>query len=148
LVPAWGLASLLLILALAAFNLLLWQKFNKMDFFTTPAGFRAVPLLPSDPATPATGYVLISADGEDGALVVDELPPLADNQQYQLWLLRDGEKISGAVFSTDEHSYGGTRIRAPRSLLEYSDVEITIEPEGGSPQPTGIQVLEGSLHNP
>ena len=38
LLPAWGVASLVLILALAAFNLLLWQRFNKMDFFTTPGG--------------------------------------------------------------------------------------------------------------
>jgi anti-sigma-K factor RskA len=148
LLPAWGVASLLLILALAALNLLLWQRFNRMDFFTTPAGFRAVPLFPTDAAASATGFVLVSADGEDGALIVDGLPPLAENQQYQLWLLRDGEKISGAVFSTDEHSYGGTRVRAPLSLLEYSAAEITIEPEGGSPQPTGLQVLDGSLHNP
>jgi anti-sigma-K factor RskA len=148
LLPAWGVASLLLILALAAINLLLWQRFNQMDFFTTPGGLRAVPLIPTGAASRATGYVLVSADGEDGALIVDGLPSLAEGQEYQLWLLREGEKISGAVFSTDEHSYGGTRIRAPRSLLEYSAAEITIEPEGGSSQPTGVQVLTGSLHNP
>ena len=148
LLPAWGWAGLLLLLALAAFNLLLWQRVDQMDYFTTAGGFRAVPLNPSDTASSATGFVLVSIDGEDGALVVDELPPLAEGQQYQLWLVRDGEKISGAVFSTDEHSYGGTRIRAPRSLLDYSAAVITIEPEGGSPQPTGVQVLGGSLHNP
>ena len=148
LLPAWGVASLLLILALAAFNLLLWQRFNRMDFFTTPGGLRAVPLLPTDTASRATGFVLVSADGEDGALIVDGLPPPAEGQEYQLWLLRDGEKISGALFSTDEHNYGGTRIRAPRSLLEYSAAEITIEPQGGSPEPTGVQVLSGFLHNP
>ncbi len=148
LLPAWGWAGLLLLLALAAFNLLLWQRVDQMDYFTTAGGFRAVPLNPSDTASSATGYVLVSMDGEDGALVVDGLPPLAEGQQYQLWLVRDGEKISGAVFSTDEHSYGGTRIRAPRSLLDYSAAVITIEPEGGSPQPAGVQVLGGSLHNP
>jgi anti-sigma-K factor RskA len=148
LLPAWGVASLVLILALAAFNLLLWQRFNKMDFFTTPGGLRAVPLLPTEAASRATGFVLVSVDGEDGALIVDGLPPLAESQEYQLWLLRDGEKISGALFSTDENNYGGTRIRAPRSLLEYSGAEITVEPAGGSSQPTGVQVLSGSLHNP
>jgi anti-sigma-K factor RskA len=148
LLPAWGVASLVLILVLAAFNLLLWQRFNEMDFFTTPGGLRAVPLLPADAASPATGFVLVSVDGSDGALIVDGLPPLAEDQEYQLWLSRDGEKISGALFSTDEHNYGGTRIRAPRSLLEYSAAEITVEPTGGSSQPTGVQVLSGPLHNP
>jgi anti-sigma-K factor RskA len=148
LLPAWGVASLVLIIALAAFNLLLWQRFNGMDFFTTPGGLRAVPLMPANTTSRATGFVLVSADGEDGALIVDGLPPLTEDQEYQLWLLRNGEKISGAVFSTDEHYYGGTRIRAPRSLLEYSAAEITVEPTGGSSQPTGVQVLSGPLHNP
>jgi anti-sigma-K factor RskA len=145
LLPAWGVASLLLIIALAGFNLFLWQRVNQMEFSTSPGGMRAVPLSPPDAASMATGFVLISADGDDGALVVDGLPPLAQDQQYQLWLIRDGKRTSGAVFSTDEHSYGGTRIRAPLSLLEYSAVGITIEPAGGSPQPTGTRVLGGPL---
>jgi anti-sigma-K factor RskA len=109
---------------------------------------RAVPLSPPDAASQATGFVLISADGEDGALVVDGLPLLDESQQYQLWLIRDGQRTSGAVFSTDEKQYGGTRIRAPRPLTDYSAVGITIEPAGGSEQPTGAQVLAGSLHTP
>jgi anti-sigma-K factor RskA len=148
LLPAWGIASLLLILALAAMNLFLWQRFARMDFITAPGGFRAIPLNPTGPTASATGFVLVSVDGEDGALIVDGLPPLGESQQYELWLMRDGKKISGAVFSTDENSYGGTRIRVPGSLLKYTAAEITIEPTGGSPQPTGEQVLGGSLHNP
>jgi anti-sigma-K factor RskA len=108
----------------------------------------AVPLTATDDSSSATGFVIISADGDNGALVVDGLPPLGESQQYQLWLIRDGQRTSGAVFSTDEHSYGGTRIRAPRSLLDYSAVGITIEPAGGSPQPTGMQVLRGMLIRP
>lgn len=148
LLPTWGFASLVLILVLGAINLLLWQRFNERDIFLAPGGMRAVPLIPPDSASVATGFVLISVDGDSGALVVDGLPPLGENQQYQLWLIRNGERTSGAVFSTDEHSYGGTRIRAPLSLLEYSAVGITIEPAGGSPQPTGKQVLAGTLRTP
>jgi anti-sigma-K factor RskA len=76
---------------------------------------------------------------------VDGLPSLDEEHEYQLWLIRDGERTSGAIFSTDENSYGGTRIRAPLSLLEYSSVGITIEPAGGSQQPTGERVLGGPL---
>lgn len=148
LLPAWGLASLLLIFALAASSLVLWQRVNRLEFATSPGGMRAVPLSPPDTASNATGFVLISADGDDGALVVDGLPPLGENQQYQVWLIRDGQRTSGAVFSTDEKSYGGTRIRAPRPLTDYSAVGITIEPTGGSEHPTGAQVLAGSLHTP
>jgi len=148
LLPAWGLASLFLIIGLAASSFILWQRLNQLEFATAPGGMRAVPLSATDALPSATGFVLISADGDDGALVVDGLPPLGESQEYQLWLIRDGQRTSGAVFSTDEKSYGGTRIRAPRSLLEYSAVGITIEPAGGSPQPTGEQVLAGPLFNP
>lgn len=148
LLPAWGLASLFLILGLAASSFILWQRMNNLEFATAPGGMRAVPLRATDAAPHATGFVLVSADGGEGALVVDGLPSLGEKQQYQLWLIRDGQRTSGAVFSTDEKNYGGTRIRAPRSLLEYSAVGITVEPAGGSPQPTGTQVLAGLLPNP
>ena len=148
LLPAWGLASLFLIIGLAASTLVLWQKVSQLEFATAPGGMRAVPLSATDSAPSATGFVLISTDGEDGALVVDGLPPLGESQEYQLWLIRDGQRTSGAIFSTDEKSYGGTRIRAPRSLLDYSAVDITVEPAGGSSQPTGVQVLGGPLRTP
>lgn len=147
LLPVWGVASLCFILLLAGSSLVLWQRLNQLEFMTA-GGMRAVPLSPPEADSSATGFVLISADGDDGALVVDGLPPLGEDQEYQLWLIRDGQRTSGAVFSTDENSYGGTRIRAPLSLLEYAAVGITIEPAGGSPQPTGKQVLRGSLLNP
>jgi anti-sigma-K factor RskA len=148
LLPAWGLASLFLILGLAASSFILWQRVNSLEFATSPGGMRAVPLVAMASASGATGFVLISVDGQDGALIVDGLPPLGEDQEYQLWLIHNGDRTSGAVFSTDERSYAGTRIRAPRSLLDYSAVDITIEPAGGSPYPTGTQVLGGTLRTP
>jgi anti-sigma factor RsiW len=148
LLPAWGLASLILILVLAVSSFALWQRVNRLEFATAPGGMRAVPLSATGSVGGATGFVLISPDGEDGALVVDGLPPLGESQQYQVWLIRDGQRTSGAVFSTDEKYYGGTRIRAPGSLLEYSAVDITIEPAGGSSQPTGEKVLGAPLQLP
>lgn len=148
LLPAWGLASLFLIVGLAASSFILWQRVDNLEFVTAPGGMRAVALSATDAAPNATGFVLISANGDDGALVVDGLPPLGEDQEYQLWLIRNGERTSGAVFSTDEKSYAGMRIRAPRSLLDYAAVGITIEPAGGSEQPTGAQVLRGTLRTP
>jgi anti-sigma factor RsiW len=148
LLPVWSLASFGLIIALAAFGLSLWQRLNQLEFLTAPGGMRAIPLNATEEVLSATGFVLVGADGRDGAIVVDGLPPLDESQQYQVWLVRDGKRTSGAIFSTDEASYGGTRIRVAGSLLEYSALHVTIEPAGGSPQPTGVRVLGGSLFNP
>ena len=148
LLPAWSLASLFFIFVLAGFNIFLWQRLNQLEAVNSPGRMRAVPISASEPTSRASGFVLISEDGDSGALVVDGLPPLGESQQYQLWLIRDGQRTSGAVFSTDERSYGGTRIRAPGSLLEYTAADITIEPSGGSSQPTGASVLGGPLSTP
>ena len=109
---------------------------------------RAIALQNTDAAPNASGFVVIGADGDNGVLVVDELPALDAQNEYQLWLVRNGSSTSGAVFSVDESGYRGMRIEAPQTLLVYSSVRVTIEPTGGSAHPTGEQVLVGSLFNP
>jgi len=148
LMPIGAIMGLVLIVALALSNLLLWQRLNHLEVLAGPLGMKAVTLQNTQEAPQASAFVIISSDGENGVLVVDELPELEAGREYQLWLVRDQETISGAVFSVDETGYRGLRIEAPELLLNYSAVRVTIEPEGGSLQPTGAEVLNGSLFNP
>lgn len=147
-VRLWQPALLLLILLLVASNLLLWRQVNWPAPQVNAGRMQAIPMNGTDLAPDATGYILVSTDGRNGALIVDGLPMLGDDQEYQLWLIRDGERTSGALFSVDESGYSGTRVEAPDSLFTYSAAGITIEPAGGSPAPTGGRVLEGDLFTP
>lgn len=142
-VLAWGVASFLLILILIASNILLWQRLTRLEMVGHSGGMRAIPLIGLAPG--AAGFVLIGADGQNGAFVVDALPTLEPDHQYQLWLLHNGYRTSGAVFSVDEYGYGGGRIRAPKNLFEYSGCDVSVEPAGGSSEPTGEKVLAGNL---
>ncbi len=111
-----------------------------------PAGqMQTVALLGTDVAPDAQGVMIIGADGRDGAVVVEHLPPLDETHQYQLWLIKNGKRTSGAVFSVDEDGYGVKPVRPNRPLTDFSAFGITIEPAGGSPAPTGQKVLGGSL---
>ncbi|HKY55389.1 MAG TPA: anti-sigma factor [Anaerolineales bacterium] len=148
LMPVGGIIGLLLVLVLLVSNLLLWQRLNNLEVLTGPLGMRAITLQNTAAAPNASGFVIISSDGDNGVLVVDELPQLDEQYEYQLWLERNGSKISGAVFPVDESGYRGMRIEAPETLLLFSSVRVTIEPAGGSEQPTGDTVLDGSLFNP
>lgn len=147
-VRLWQPALLLLILLLVASNLLLWRQVNWPAPQANAGRMQAIPLTGDGPAPEATGYILVSVDGRNGALVVDRLPMLDAGYEYQLWLIRDGERTSGALFSVDESGYSGTRIEAPDLLFTYTAAGITIEPAGGSPGPTGDRVLEGNLFGP
>lgn len=148
LIPIGAIVSLVVIATLAVSNLLLWNRLDQLQVLSGPLGMRAIALQNTDAAPNASGFVVIGADGDNGVLVVDELPALDAQREYQLWLIRNGSSTSGAVFSVDESGYRGMRIEAPQTLLAYSSVRVTIEPTGGSAHPTGEQVLIGSLFNP
>jgi anti-sigma-K factor RskA len=143
-----GALGLLLILALLVSNILLWRQVNQMAAaITGPQGMRAIALHSSALKPDASGFVIISADGENGVLVVDQLPVLETERTYQLWLVRNKTNTSAALFSVDQHGYRGVRIMSPESLFVYSEIRVTIEPAGGSATPTGEQVLVGNLFN-
>lgn len=149
LMPVWGVVSLLLVFALTTTSLLLWQHTSDVRVLTGPLGMRAIALDNNlDTAPRGSGFVIVSADGQNGVLVVDALPELAPSQQYQSWLIRDGQSTRGPAFVVDESGYRGARIVVPDSLLSYDEILITIEPaESEGATPTGEQVLSGFLHN-
>ena len=148
LIPVSAIMGLVLIIVLLTSNIMLWQRLNHLDVLSGPLGMRAVVLQNTAAAPHSSGFVIISADGQNGVLVVDELPMLAADREYQLWLVRGEEILSAAVFNVDETGYRGLRIEAPESLLTYSAVRVTVEPVGGSASPAGEEVLKGSLFNP
>jgi anti-sigma-K factor RskA len=143
--PAWGAIALILVVVLAASNLWLWQRLNGERAITTSGGMQVIALAGTEVAPDAAGTLVISDDGEYGTLIVDGLPGLDEDQQYQLWLIRDGQRTSGGVFSVNSEGYGALWISSPEPLSSYPVFGITIEPAGGSPGPTGEKVLGGNL---
>jgi anti-sigma-K factor RskA len=144
---AGAFAALALIVVLAASNLFLWQRLNHPEYMSGPLGMKAVPLQNTDAASDGSAFVIVSGDGENGVIVVDHLPPLDADHEYQVWLVRAGEITGAGTFAVDEDGYRGMRLSAPDSLLSYESVFVTTEPAGGSEKPTGAKVLNGSLFN-
>lgn len=142
--PAWGLASLALIAVLAISNVYLWGRVGSLEK-RLQSPFITVDLQGSPAAPGASGVLVFSPDGTQGTLVVADLPGLEPAQQYQLWLIRDGKRTSGGVFSVDPHGYYSLVVLSPLPLTNYSAFGVTIEPAGGSPGPTGDKVLGGEL---
>ncbi len=146
--PLVGLVGLVLIVTLVGLNLALWQQIQRPPAAPVPtavaANFRLVKMSPSQPGS-ASGLLVISEDGEYGTLVVDGLTELSPSQQYQLWLIKDGKRTSGGVFSVQDTGYGMLRINSPEPLVDYQSFGVTVEPAGGSPGPTGPKVLGGNF---
>ncbi len=65
---------------------------------------------------------------------------------YQFWLIDpSGDRTSGGTFSVDAQGRGWVLIRSPKPLNNFQSVGVTIEPEGGSPAPTGAKMMGTSL---
>ena len=139
--PVWGLA-LIIVLALASW--LLWDQLHQ-DNLANPALLRVIALASTENAPGAIGSLVISQNGEYGTLIVDKLDALDTDHQYQLWLIKDGQRSNGGVFSVNPDGYASLLIYGPQPLNFYQAVGITVEPTGGSPQPTGSKVLGGEF---
>jgi anti-sigma-K factor RskA len=91
------------------------------------------------------GVLLIREGEPTGTLIVHGLPWLEPERQYQLWLVNDDGRVSGAVFSVEAEGFTSVEVSAPEPLPSYYRFGITIEPAGGSPGPTGDGVLRSSV---
>jgi anti-sigma-K factor RskA len=134
--------SLLLIIALAASNIVLYRQVQSLR---QSSEFHLVALKGTGNAPGATGLMVISQEGMAGTVIVDGLPALSTAHQYQLWLMKDGKRTSGGLFYVGQGGYGILAVQSPGSLLDFSSFGITVEPTGGSPGPTGAKVLGGNL---
>lgn len=161
---AWAIVAVLLVLLLGASNLALWSRVNTLQASnqalnqniialkaTPPPGsgfsgrMRIVPMQATTSAPQAVGYLMVFKNETYGTLVVENTPTLQTGKQYQLWLIQNGKRTSGGVFSVNQDGYGTLQVAAGQPLDTFSGFGITIEPEGGSPGPTGAKVMGGSL---
>jgi anti-sigma factor RsiW len=94
-----------------------------------------------------TGSVLVHKDMTTAVLVLQNLPRLAAGQTYQIWLVdANGNRMSGGLFiSSEGQDYTTASIQASDPIGQYIAIGVTIEPAGGSDQPTGERVLVVNL---
>jgi anti-sigma-K factor RskA len=84
-----------------------------------------------DPA--ARGRVFVSSKGV--VLIAAHLPQLQPNRTFQLWLIpAAGNPISAGIFRSDSDS--SAVYVYPGQTANAAAVAVTVEPAGGSPQPT------------
>jgi anti-sigma-K factor RskA len=99
----------------------------------------------------APDAAIMALDGEVGSgrmfwspslgrslLVLDGLPTLESDRDYQLWFVVAGEQIPVEVYHPDDHRIVAVTPDLPEGLEALG---ITEEPAGGSPAPTGPMLL-------
>ena len=144
LVPTLAVGSLAICFMAGVSSLLFW--FASTTKSTDPfAQLQVVTMTGTQTATHAAGRLLVAPNSTQGLLIVYDLPPLSADLQYQLWLIRDGQRANGGVFSVAEDGSGHFQISASQPLIVFDSFGVTIEPYGGSAAPTGQKVMEGRV---
>jgi hypothetical protein len=96
-----------------------------------------------DPA--ARGRVFVSPGGV--VLIAGHLPKIQDNQTFQLWLLPgSGDPKPAGTFRGEMIANSSSAVYVHQgSTANAAAVAVTIEPEGGSPQPTTTPFIVSKL---
>ena len=96
-------------------------------------------------AANALAAVIWEPETKQALLYAQGFPPLESDMAYQLWLIRDDERISAGVFQVNITGNGTFVFSTPDILDNFDALGITPEPASGSPQPTGNPVVFGEL---
>ena len=84
-----------------------------------------------------------SARLDRGMLVSDGMAPLAPAKTYQVWLFHDGQPVPAGLFEPDDA--GRAMALIDEIVAGAEGIAVTIEPVGGSPQPTGRVVARADV---
>jgi anti-sigma-K factor RskA len=94
----------------------------------------------------ANAKVVWNTNARQWAIYIFDLPAPPSDKDYQLWYVTKNAKISAAVFRTDEQGRTVLRLTPPPDALAgLAATAVTMEPRGGSPQPTGKFYLKASI---
>lgn len=89
----------------------------------------------------ATGQLLFTGEGETAVFVLSNLAPLTNEQDYQAWLIDESGAHSAGLLTVGEDGQAVLQVAAHRSIASLTAVGISLEPAGGSEQPTTVIML-------
>lgn len=132
-------AAVIALAALLVWNVALQAEVSELrDFQMTTYELQG-----SAEASGVQGQV-VNLDDEQAMLVASDLPPLPEGRTYEMWTIDEGGPEPCGLLAASE----GPSIEAIDQSLRGADTfAITVEPEGGSPQPTSEPVVTADLQS-
>ena len=97
------------------------------------------------PASGANGFAAFPPDGT-GYVVLSGLPTAPAGQTYQAWYIVDGQPSSAGLVTVGSDGYA--ILAGMDAPAETEVVALTLEPAGGSEQPTTQPIVVGQVATP
>jgi anti-sigma-K factor RskA len=87
----------------------------------------------------AFARVVVAASRGEAVFVADGMPSLSAEETYELWLIGDEGAVPAGLFDVDEQGRATQLLTG--DLQQAAAIGVTVEPAGGSPQPTSDPVM-------
>jgi len=107
------------------------------------AGIEGQEMKASGRALGASAYYMWTRDGKQGAIICHDLPPAPEGKVYQLWITCGPEPVNGGTFTAWQGEC--QHIVSLKCTSALSGVNVSLEPEGGSLNPSNEIVLTASF---
>jgi anti-sigma-K factor RskA len=138
-------AAALLVIGLFSWNMLLQDQVQDLQgqvaSLQESQETRMVALAGTGAAQQAQVEVILIKD-QKAVLTAEDMPSVPKNKTYQIWVIEGDVPQPSGLFKPD----GGTVAAVVEKPLDEDDViAITIEPDGGSQQPTTKPVLTAKV---
>ena len=117
------------------------QSETFVALFKNPTS-KVVLLSGSDMAKSAGAFLLIDPASKKAWLYAFNLPALPTGKVYQLWAI-DDKPVSAGVFGLDAGQKARMLIKNMGEFPRMKKFAVTVEPDGGRPEPTGAIYLIG-----
>ncbi len=144
----WAAAAALLIaVGLGAWNVSLQRRLSDRDAASARQARALTALASAARVVPLSGSggmqaAFAAAPDGTGSLVLASARPAPPGKVYQAWFIRPGQNpVSAGVFNDD----GVAVVPLQGSAAGAQTVAVTVEPPGGSPQPTSQPIEAGTI---
>jgi hypothetical protein len=111
------------------------KELAEINSVLSASEWRIIPLAGQEPAPSSSARIYWDIPGKRWVVTAD-LPPVPEGKVYQLWFVTPEAKISAGLITPDASGHGFAVIEYPSSVGHLAAAAITLEPEGGSQQPT------------
>ncbi len=119
------------------------QSETFVALFKNPAS-KVVLLSGSDMAKAAGAFLLVDPASKKAWLYAFNLPTLPSGKVYQLWAI-DDKPVSAGIFGLDSGQKARMLIKNMAEFPRMKKFAVTVEPDGGRPEPTGAIYLIGQI---
>jgi anti-sigma-K factor RskA len=128
---------------LASLRKALAQRDELLTFLRSPK-VKVVSLAGLERAKSAGALLLFDPETNKAFFFAFNMPPPPVGKTYQLWAIVD-KPVSAGTFATDAGRKGRLVIHSIPDFARVTKFAVSLEPEGGRPQPTGDLYLLGQV---